>query len=148
VSERIRLTAAARKAHPDLAYSREQLAGRHGVTYTFTVAVNVEGYAARLVTIQFSSRSPDVPLVFVDGPADSPHRYAALRGTTREPLCLWYPRDPHDRRWVPDDGLLGLIALVTLHLFKEAWWRENDHRWIGEEAPHGDSTKKGDDRAA
>ena len=92
-------------------------------------------YGARKVHIRFSGMS-DVPSVFVDGPRDSPHRYSD--GS----LCMWYPRDPVDRRWVFEDGLLDLIGLVIAHLFREAWWRETGE-WLGEEVPHEPQAKEG-----
>lgn len=70
-----------------------------------------------------------MPRIYVDGPTESPHRYGE-----RE-LCIWYPRDPPERRWVFEDGLLVLINLIQAHLFREAWWREKGE-WLGPEAPH------------
>jgi hypothetical protein len=73
----------------------------------------------------------------VDGPEwpeGSPHRYGPRR------LCVWYPSDPDQQKWVFDDGLLMLINLIQAHLFEEAWWREtggrDDGEWLGPEAPH------------
>ncbi len=52
-------------------------------------------------------------------------------------LCLWYPGDGTERRWVFEDGLPQLLAIVTLHLFKEAHWRRtgghNGGEWLGDE---------------
>ena len=96
--------------------------------------VPVPHYEARRVRIRFSGNS-DVPAVFVDGPKESPHRYSD--GS----LCMWYPGDPVDHRWVFEDGLLSLIGLVIAHLFREAWWRETGE-WAGEEVPHGPPAKE------
>lgn len=71
------------------------------------------------------------PRVFVDGPSHSPHRYHADGGH----LCMWYPSDPPDRRWIFDDGLLALIGQIQVHLIKEHLWRELGE-WPGDEAPH------------
>ncbi len=56
-------------------------------------------------------------------------------------MCVWYPGDPPERRWVPDDGLLMLFGMVAEHLLKEAWWREH-HEWLGDEVPHGALTSE------
>ena len=91
----------------------------------------------RHVEIRFEPGWSSVPRIYADGPEwpeGSPHRYNARR------LCIWYPSDPDDQRWVFDDGLLMLINLIQSHLFKEAWWRETGGReggeWLGPEAPH------------
>jgi len=86
-------------------------------------------YESRQVEIRFENWS-QTPRVFVDGPTDSPHRYSD--GS----LCMWYPDDPPEQRWVFSDGLLVLLNYIQAHLFREAWWRENDE-WLGPEAPHG-----------
>jgi len=91
--------------------------------------MDVPYYESREVEIRFSAWSR-TPRVFVDGPADSPHRYADAT------LCMWYPRDPPDQRWVFSDGLLVLLNYIQAHLFREAWWRETGE-WLGTEAPHG-----------
>ena len=85
----------------------------------------------RHVTIDFPTRSAVVPTIRADGPTESPHRYPDGA------ICIWYPWDPSAERWVVTDGLLHLIRLVEVHLFREAWWREH-HEWLGPEAPHGD----------
>lgn len=103
--------------------------------------VDVPGYDPREVTVEFDRRWPSSPDVFADGPADygdSPHRYPD-RGRTH--LCIWHPRDPLSRIWIPDDGLLVLFGMAAEHLFKEAWWREH-HEWLGEEYPHGELPKE------
>jgi len=52
-------------------------------------------------------------------------------------MCLWYPDDGEDQRWVFEDGLPQLLAIVTLHLFKEAHWRRTGGHeggeWLGDE---------------
>jgi hypothetical protein len=54
----------------------------------------------------------------------------------RNELCMWYPRDPADRRWQRDQGLLVLVDTAVTHLFKELYYQETGE-WLGEEAPHG-----------
>ena len=81
--------------------------------------------------ISFLPANPKYPHVVADGPT-SPHRRAD--GS----LCIWYPKDPLDQQWVHTDGLLHLLALIKLHLFKEAWWREHGDPWLGPEVKHGE----------
>jgi hypothetical protein len=92
--------------------------------------VTVPYYEARDVTISFGKHAdPDTPFMTADGPTRSPHRYADGA------LCIWYPDDPPERRWTRQDGLVPLLDLVALHLFREAWWRESGE-WLGPQAPH------------
>jgi hypothetical protein len=120
-----------RNAFPDFVSHRRQLPG--GVCYSFSATVRVEGYEARRVTVLFQGRYPSSPIVLADGPTDSPHRYTY--GGDRRRLCLWFPGDPAELRWIPEDGLLALFGIATMHLFKEAWWRETG-QWLGQEYPH------------
>lgn len=104
--------------------------GAHtGGGYVLNVDVDVPGYERRHLRIEFGRGHLQTPRVFADGPRRSKHRYSD--GS----LCMWYPRDPEERRWVRSDGLVALIGLAIQHLFREAWWRETGE-WLGEEAPH------------
>lgn len=135
---RAQIESGARHAFSDLRSKRIQ--GRNGPRARYTAAVSVPGYDPRRVTIEFDYNQPSRPHVFADGPSgydDSPHRYPE-RGRTR--LCIWYPSDPDDRRWIPEDGLLALFGMTAEHLFKEAWWREHGE-WLGDEHPHGPDDK-------
>lgn len=97
---------------------------------TYSVLVDVPHFEPRRAAIAFANwTAPSVPRISVDGPEQSPHRY------DDRTLCIWYPLDPEDRRWVSDDGLLALIDITRIHLFKEAYWRETG-LWVGAEAPH------------
>jgi hypothetical protein len=105
----------------------------------------VPGFESRHVTIEFNESLSWAPKVYADGPSGwnaSPHRYGKHR------LCIWYPSDDNERRWVPDDGLLSLLGMTAHHLFKEAWWRETGGRnageWLGDEYLHGDLTDADD----
>lgn len=91
--------------------------------------MEVPYYERRQVKIRFENWSR-TPKVFVDGLNDSPHRYSD------HSLCMWYPDDPPDQRWLFSDGLLVLLNFIQAHLFREAWWREKGE-WLGPEAPHG-----------
>lgn len=87
------------------------------------------GLDRRTVTIVFGCGSPEVPRVFVDGPADSPHRY------DDGSLCMWYPYDPPEWQWQRRDGPVVLLGHIASHLIREAWWRRTGE-WVGDEAPH------------
>jgi hypothetical protein len=135
-SKRFRFERGARERLPDLRSSPSRNPQRRGWIYRFNLPV--DGYETRRVTILFQSPGGRIPVVNVDG-RSSPHRY------TDGSLCMWFPNDPPERRWVFDDGLLMLITQIAVHLFKEAWWRETGGdsttgavgEWLGDEAPHG-----------
>lgn len=120
----------AREAFPDLRCRRRRQTGKWVHVYTATVPV--PGYPERQATVEFDRRLATLPKVFADGPTASPHRYPSRGRTT---LCIWYPSDPPERRWVPEDGLLRLFGMIEEHLLKEEWWREHGE-WLGDEAPH------------
>jgi hypothetical protein len=102
--------------------------GRRGGRF-YRVRMDVPYYKPRQVEISFTDWSR-TPKVVVDGPTESPHRYPDRS------LCMWYPHDPPEQKWVFEDGLLVLLNYIQAHLFREAWWREKGE-WLGPEAPHG-----------
>src|SRR4051794_20875646 len=62
--------------------------GRNG-TVTYRVTIEVPEYESRVAEIKLLNTSePIFVSVHVDGPVESPHRYADGA------LCMWYPRDP------------------------------------------------------
>lgn len=132
VAQRYRSVTPAKELFPTLRERRVQR--RHGVDYVFTVTVPVPNYEARKVRIVFHPWLHGSPKIFADGPTDSPHRY---RHESDRSLCLWFPSDGPSLRWQPEDGLVQLIGMIEMHLFKEAYWRETGE-WLGEEGPHGD----------
>lgn len=102
----------------------------------YWVTVPVPEYETRKLTVTLhNSFTPILKSVTADGPTESPHRYDKHR------LCMWHPRDPVERCWIEEDGLLQLLVHVGVHLFKEAWWRETGE-WLGDEAPHGPGLKE------
>ena len=139
IRARLRFERGVRARHPDL---RCTTVGRgHGALVTYRLTVPVPEYEARSVTIELvNGYSPFGAKITVDGPTESPHRYSD------ESLCIWFPSDPEERKWVGDDGLGELIRQIAVHLFKEAYWRETGE-WLGPEAPHA-SPKHPDDRRA
>ena len=109
----------------------------------YIVRVSVADYEPRLIEMHFrrTSAEPALTRVYADGPAGSPHRYAPHPKDRRQrpSLCIWYPSDPTEQRWVPSDGLLSLIEMTRIHLYKEAYFRETGE-WLGEEVPHRQRT--------
>jgi len=105
----------------------------------YSLTIDVPEYESRKVVIKLKPGSDNIPRVKADGPTSSPHRYDNSDGE----LCMWYPWDPKENRWVFADGLLHLLVLIQLHLFREAWWREtggnNDGEWLGAEMPHDEN---------
>ncbi len=98
--------------------------------FSVSLTLDPHGVPSRHVTITFSRGASTVPKVAVDGPTDSPHRYAD--GT----LCMWYPGDPRDRRWNLAEGAGALVANIAAHLIREEWYRKTGE-WLGDEVPHG-----------
>lgn len=127
--EVLRFTGGTKEAFPGVATSVVPKVG-----FRVTIPLEVPGYDGRIVTILFRKASPRWPIVMTDGPTMSKHR------NPDGSLCMWYPWDDEEQRWVFEDGLRQLIALAALHLFREAWWRETGE-WLGPEAPHGAPTK-------
>jgi hypothetical protein len=131
----------ARAAYPSL--TRRAVGRRKNARIAYRCTVPIEGYEPRRIELRFfrTTSQPEAPRIYADGPESSPHRFGARGKDPRRPLCIWYPDDPPERRWVPRDGLLSLIEMVRIHLFKECYWREK-HVWLGEEAPHRASESK------
>jgi hypothetical protein len=73
-------------------------------------------------------------MLCLDGPPTSLHRNGELE------LCLYYERDPDERRWKVSDGLVRLFDLARVHLYSEHIWRERgmkDTDWPTPQAAHG-----------
>lgn len=111
--------------------------GRPPHGYEYLADVPVRGSLPVPVRVQFARRSNTIAQVFPLGKAGCltyKHRYREGN------LCMWFPDDPPERRWIFADGLAALLATVSLHLFKEQWWRSTGGtvrgEWLGEEAPH------------
>ena len=108
----------------------------HHVWREYTLTVEVPEYESRKVVIKMKPGHGSAPKVTADGPENSPHRYYEDDGE----LCMWYPWDPRECRWLFSDGLLHLLVLIQAHLFREAWWRETGGKergeWLGPEVKH------------
>jgi hypothetical protein len=102
---------------------------RHDAGRRYRVTISVPHYVPRHVQILFPKDSPRIPMVSVDGPVESKHRFPSGE------LCMWYHDDPAENRWVFDDGLVALLGHITAHLFREAWWRDTGE-WLGPEVEH------------
>ncbi len=98
--------------------------------FQVSLVLEPEGLPRRQVQIRFKPGTPDEPRVSVDGPGESPHRYAD------DTLCMWYPWDPRSQRWMPQDGSAELVARIAVHLIQEEWWRRTG-QWVGDEISHG-----------
>lgn len=78
----------------------------------------------------------DYPRVWAERGLPSKHRMP-----DDDALCLYYPKDPVERRWTADKGLLDLLDLIVDHLNYETYWRasggHNGGEWLGDEVEHG-----------
>lgn len=77
----------------------------------------------QLVTVEVTGGDPRV---FAHGLKDLRH----VNGDGS--LCLWYPTDSSDRRWTHNKGLVSLLDLVALHLYKEDRFKVTG-KWLGDE---------------
>ena len=94
----------------------------------------------RLVLLLSSRRPDEVIVICLDGPCGigiaSPHRNGPEGSAFGHELCLYFPGDPEEARWVSGDGLVALADLARAHIWREFVWR-TDGYWPGPEAPHG-----------
>lgn len=92
----------------------------------------------RLVALFLDAPWTQEPAVLcLDGPTDSAHRNGELE------LCLYYGRDPAERRWKVSDGLICLFDIARQHVWSEHIWRSRGRRpsdWPTDQAPHGNGT--------
>lgn len=96
----------------------------------YGLVLDVPFYEARTATVHVNGFARvENAAVTVDGPTESPHRYEGGF------LCMWEPSDPPDMKWLATDGMVALLDHVTLHPFREAWWRETG-TWPGAAASH------------
>ncbi|HSX05097.1 MAG TPA: hypothetical protein VLF69_01365 [Candidatus Saccharimonadales bacterium] len=93
----------------------------------YVVSVPVLAYATNvIVRVVLDDR---YATVLAPSMSNLRHVYASDLG---QALCLWYPHDPPHRKWNFDNGLLALLDIVKLHLYKELRFKETG-AWPGEE---------------
>ncbi len=98
----------------------------HSLVYTLNIPLPDQS-KTQLVTIKVTGGDPRV---FAHGIKDLRH----VNGDGS--LCLWYPTDSSERRWTHNKGLVSLLDLVALHLYKESIFKETGV-WLGEEVHNG-----------
>lgn len=130
-----RLTPGSMDAHPGL---RRDLQAR-GVDPREVLGWETEAEGPwrqrRLIALFLAPPWKEEPKVLcLDGPTDSLHRNGILE------LCLYYERDPDERRWKINDGLPRLFDLARVHVWCEHIWRlrgRKDSDWPRPQAAHG-----------
>lgn len=110
-------------------------------SFSFAFLLTIKGLPPRGVRVTFTKGSPEHPKVYVDGPADSPHRYPDGH------LCMWFPWDPPANRWTLSDGAPVLLADIAVHLIREEWYRKTGE-WPGQEVDHGQEDPSMDESRA
>lgn len=108
--------------------------------FALAITLSLPDIGRRTITIVFPPEARDIPVVHVDGPTESPHRYGD--GSR----CMWYPDDPAERRWTRRDGPVVLLGHIVAHLIREEWWRRTGE-WPGAEAPHSITADEEQDAA-
>lgn len=110
---------------------------KKGKKVEYRLTLDIRYYSKRKVRILIENIHSKVicdAKVTCDGPSLSKHRYKD--GS----LCMWYPNDSDEDKWVFEDGLLILIRMIEAHLFREAYWREKKV-WLGPEHEHSNQPK-------
>lgn len=128
------MEAGLRTLYPEISISRFKS------RLVYELDLEIETYEVRRIRIVFKAKEPASSVdVFADGPTESPHRYGKDR------LCMWYPKDPPELRWLPEHRLVDLIEMTRRHLFREAWWRqtggESGGEWLGPEIHPGEQNE-------
>lgn len=100
--------------------------GEEKTTYTVVMKIPTHGSAAVTINV-FQNRAS----VYVGGMSQL--RHVNSDGS----LCLFYPLDPPERKWNVSNGLLSLLDMIKVHLYKEVEFKRNGGTWLGEEV-HGD----------
>lgn len=115
--------------------------GERFVEYQLTLEVPDYGPHNVRILFRLDRATVGEPVVFTDRPQCSPHRHEA-----KNSLCMWHYNDPPSARWVPGEGLNGLVDYIWRHLYREHHWHEHGHEWLGPEHPHGTAKEsmKGD----
>jgi hypothetical protein len=119
---------------PEYQHLERVVVGR-ALVYRGEVSLDPLPRTRRIAVVLNGAPSRVRPLVMADGPRTRRHRFTAYRPL---PLCLWYAGDPPDNQWRLEDGLVGLIDITRVHLFREDRFRATG-RWRGPEVHLDDS---------
>lgn len=109
-------------AYPQLRRTADLARG--WLIYEQHVTVTHYSVAHEVAVVLYARPSEREPLVYATNTQGFRHLYEHGR------LCLWHPKDAPDRRWTLDDGLVRLLDLVAVQLFKEHYFREHGE-WLG-----------------
>lgn len=139
---RMRFERGVHALHPDLV--RRTVGRSRKAAVSYRLSVEIPDYDDREIELLFSRTTPQPVLrgVYADGPDHSPHRWPSRRHRGHRRLCMWHPDDPPEQQWNARFGLLSLITVSRIHLYKEAHWRETGD-WLGPEVPHLETAGKG-----
>ncbi len=140
-----RLTPRTLRRHPDLArwLSWLNVPAWDLLAYEAT-AEDAYGRVRFAALLPFSPFEGENPAVFaLDGERRSLHRNPPFddgkQGHSAH-LCLYFERDPEERRWTAEYGLLELFDIARRHLLAEHIWRQTGNWPIGE-AAHGEAAR-------
>lgn len=121
--------------------------GFRGRDAKYVLTVDIPELEPREIEIRVEGKysEPFAVSVLSDSTSKLKHTFGPINEGVdqQERLCIWYPDDPDDRKWVAADGLLALITLARIHLYKEAYFAKYDE-WLGDEAPHEPKTETGE----
>ncbi len=113
--------------------------GFRGHEARYKMTVDIPEFEPREIEIVVpgDQTEPRDVMVLSDSTSKLKHTFGPIEGSPdpRERLCIWYPSDPEERTWAWEDGLLSLITLARIHLYKEAYFAKHGE-WLGDEAPH------------
>lgn len=122
-------------AYPDV--QRLSLAGAHLDRVLYLALVEIPHFGRQYVSVLIDERDTSArPCVWTADPRPMRHQFV------NRSMCMWSRWDPPDRRWVYEDGLVALLDLAKLHIYREERYRETG-RWMGPEAPHSLPTHPG-----
>jgi hypothetical protein len=113
---------------PEYQHIQKVVIGR-ALVYRGEVSLDPLPRSRRIAIVLNGPPSTARPQVMADGPRTDRHRFTTYRPL---PLCLWYADDPPEQQWRLADGLVGLIDITRVHLFREDRFRATG-RWPGPE---------------
>jgi hypothetical protein len=126
---------------PEYQHFEKVVIGR-ALVYRGAVSLDPLPRTRRIAVVLSGPPSTVRPQVMADGPRTDRHRFKTYRPL---PLCLWYADDPPEQQWRLTDGLVGLIDITRVHLFREDRFCATG-RWPGPEV-HLEGPKVPENRA-